>query len=78
MAWYSGLSGKNTIFTHYRTSWYAGTSGNSCIFTNIYIVSNLHMIIENYTIFNNGIAEGSSVYSGAGTDFYSLTYNDST
>ncbi len=72
MAHNSNPTCKNAIFSYYCAAGYATTACNRCIFSDLDVMGNLNQIVNNNTTFNDGIAQGSPVDGGAGTDLNTI------
>ena len=66
----------STIFTNHCTACNDTASSHCCIFTNSDIMSNLNLIIENHTIFNNGIFKRTSIDSCTRANFNMIANNN--
>jgi len=60
---------KHAVFSNPGTAGYTYKGSHRGMGTNVYIVSNLDMVIEPHIVFNNGIVDCAAVNSGVGTYF---------
>ncbi len=64
---------EGAVFTYFCAASDTDASRHRSMCPNVAIVSNLNLVVEFNTLFNHGIAQGSAVYTGIGTNLDIVT-----